>query len=934
MGISACQGYSDTLRGDRADGAHATPPGFPGILTGMTLFLLVVLVGAPRATMAGEGVLDESGGMASRWIGDPQATALAPTFDTPGAALSLWQQHVAARTVAESRQALGPFPGFAAICPPVTCNSGSPGAEWVKVEALTDRALAMTVYDPVRDRMIVIGGRNMVSFDLDAWALSLSGEQAWTHLATLGLDGLSGAAVYDPIDDRVIAYLSDYQGIGGLWELRLSPDPQWSELSPAGSGPSWYYDSNVPAAVYDPVRHRMLTIGGSDPLGQPEMGVWALSLTDTPTWSLIEPAGPTLPPGRNGCAAVYDSAHDQLVIFGGSTPDSELADMWTLSLGADPAWAEVGPGSARPSARGWASCAAAPSGSGMFLFGGYSRGQRPFGDLWYLDLSDSLRWVSVGAADTPPAPRYGGAAIVAPVTGDLFVVGGLDGSWFLNDTWVLSSGEIPTWRRIRPARAAPPSRVGHSAVYDPVRRRMIVFGGYGAAGILKDSWALELDGEREWKPLDTTGTVMPLADHAAVYDPVRDRMIVTGGVAFRSFTPQAAIYALSLSGSPVWAMLNNDLPERISGHASVYDPLRDRIIVQGGSRLDGTIGGTWALSGDDLSAEAYLASEAPGPGLAQHVLIYDPIGDQIVANGGGHAWSLSMAAGLQWVESTDLYVPMIRHVGVYDERRRRIVLHGTENPGYGVYTVAYCLPGAEDCELFSPFPFSKGGFDEAAIYDPLHDLVLLFGGTNGGWANNQTWALRISAPQAVDLLEFWAERRGQQVVVHWAISKPRTPVSFHVWRRESGKDRERVSRMALSGLDVHEFVDPEPPAGQADYWLQEVSPDGADNWHGPVHLEAGALPVLLSMAQNRPNPFNPHTSISYSLPKPGRVTITVYDVRGAHVATLVNAELSAGEQIVEWHGVDDRGIPVPSGIYFAQLDTDQGIRTVKVTLAR
>jgi len=88
------------------------------------------------------------------------------------------------------------------------------------------------------------------------------------------------------------------------------------------------------------------------------------------------------------------------------------------------------------------------------------------------------------------------------------------------------------------------------------------------------------------------------------------------------------------------------------------------------------------------------------------------------------------------------------------------------------------------------------------------------------------------------------------------------------------------------------------------------------------------------MAQNRPNPFNPHTSISYSLPKPGRVTITVYDVRGAHVATLVNAELSAGEQIVEWHGVDDRGIPVPSGIYFAQLDTDQGIRTVKVTLAR
>jgi hypothetical protein len=146
--------------------------------------------------------------------------------------------------------------------------------------------------------------------------------------------------------------------------------------------------------------------------------------------------------------------------------------------------------------------------------------------------------------------------------------------------------------------------------------------------------------------------------------------------------------------------------------------------------------------------------------------------------------------------------------------------------------------------------------------------------------------------------------------------------------------RTLLTAAVLSGRDAYEFVDGAPPAGEADYWLQEVTTDGSDHWYGPAHLAAAALPPALRLAQNHPNPFNPRTSFSFGLPRPGRAVLAIYDVRGAGVATVVDADLPAGEQSVEWNGLCNGGTPVPSGVYFARLETAAGVRTVKVTLAR
>jgi immune inhibitor A len=189
-------------------------------------------------------------------------------------------------------------------------------------------------------------------------------------------------------------------------------------------------------------------------------------------------------------------------------------------------------------------------------------------------------------------------------------------------------------------------------------------------------------------------------------------------------------------------------------------------------------------------------------------------------------------------------------------------------------------------------------------------------------------------PIAVYLAQFRAERRDQQVLVHWAISQARDNAGFYIWRQDPGSDRVRLSQTLLSGTDFYDFIDPAPPTGQAEYWLQEMTADGSENWYGPARLAAATIPTALRLAQNHPNPFNPRTSFSFGLPHPGRLMLAIYDVRGTRVATLVDTDLPAGEQSVEWTGLGDDGTPMPSGVYFARLETAAGVRTVKVTLAK
>lgn len=77
--------------------------------------------------------------------------------------------------------------------------------------------------------------------------------------------------------------------------------------------------------------------------------------------------------------------------------------------------------------------------------------------------------------------------------------------------------------------------------------------------------------------------------------------------------------------------------------------------------------------------------------------------------------------------------------------------------------------------------------------------------------------------------------------------------------------------------------------------------------------------TTFSLAQNYPNPFNPSTVIAYSLPQAADVQVTVFNLLGQKIRTLVNSTQSAGEKHTHWNGLNEIGQQVPGGVYFFKI---------------
>jgi hypothetical protein len=254
----------------------------------------------------------------------------------------------------------------------------------------------------------------------------------------------------------------------GVWALALSGDPTWTDLAPSGTPPT---PRTWAAAIYDAPRDRMVLFGGYDG-GAYFDEVWALTLDEFPVWSQLFPSG-TPPLGRNMFVAIYDASRERMVLFGGYDWGGLHGDVWALGLSGVPSWADITPG------------------------GG-------------------------------PSLRQGHMAIYDPLRDRMIVHGGWDGA-NRSDTWALSLGG-GGWTEIIPTGGTVSVRSYSQAIYDPVRDRMVVFGGWIGSGLGNDTWTLPLDGDPVWTPLAPAGSPPGLMDHhSTIYDPVADRMIVFGG---------------------------------------------------------------------------------------------------------------------------------------------------------------------------------------------------------------------------------------------------------------------------------------------------------------------------------------------------------------------------------------------------------------------
>ena len=101
-----------------------------------------------------------------------------------------------------------------------------------------------------------------------------------------------------------------------------------------------------------------------------------------------------------------------------------------------------------------------------------------------------------------------------------------------------------------------------------------------------------------------------------------------------------------------------------------------------------------------------------------------------------------------------------------------------------------------------------------------------------------------------------------------------------------------------------------------------------------LSIDNGIMPKEFVLHQNYPNPFNPVTSLRYDLPNDGLVNITIYDMVGRIVKTLLNGPQTAGFKSVQWNATNDRNEPVSAGLYLYTIQSGEFRQTKKMVFLK
>lgn len=592
------------------------------------------------------------------------------------------------------------------------------GAEWRYVPCagapMPARSDASLVYDPVRDRLVIFGGTGASAgvAPSDVWTIGLAGTPAWSQLlpADAAVPARTGhTAIYDPAGDRMIVFggmvPAGNTPMNDAWSLALSGAPAWTELAPSGATPesrTWH------TAIHDAAGERMIVYGGihwttteTTVFGD----VWALSLAGAPAWSeLPAPASPA-PLPRFEAAAAYDPLRGRMIVQGGRTSltGSTASDAWVLDLGDSPAWTPaLGSGSAPTSAEQGAIYD--PGLDRLVYEGGLGApaGRVPCGAL---SFAGALTWLPLDPPEPSPFPgrRYDAVSFFDAARGRLLVFGGVrEGTGYSNEIWSYSTGAAPGWSLVT-TNGTPPPFGGVPFAFDTARDRLVFLWGdarWYRGGTLSQAAALDL-ATLTWTPLAATGSFPPgRTDHSAVYDPVRDRIVVYGGRHYTSPSDNSGYsdgdaWSLSLA-TLAWSPIlpAGTIPPTRGHHQAYFDAPRERMVVFGGNFYTQSLvivprRDAWALALGGAPEWTSLGPDAPDEGPALH----DPESQRLVllARADMGAWALPLAGGT-W---QPLDVPGARPgpretpSAAWDPGGRRALLFGGLARGLGGSGYAY-----------------------------------------------------------------------------------------------------------------------------------------------------------------------------------------------------------------------------------------------------
>ncbi len=181
------------------------------------------------------------------------------------------------------------------------------------------------------------------------------------------------------------------------------------------------------------------------------------------------------------------------------------------------------------------------------------------------------------------------------------------------------------------------------------------------------------------------------------------------------------------------------------------------------------------------------------------------------------------------------------------------------------------------------------------------------------------------------------------VLLTWVTQSESDMIGYNVLRSQENDvntatpiNQELIQALNQSSTTTYEELDNEVEPGDYYYWIQAIENGGLTGFHGPVTVTvtdpASDIPEFTVLSNAYPNPFNPKTTIKFSVAKDETAKLTIYNVLGQVVKTYPT--YNEGNHTAEWHGIDNNNNPVGSGIYFYRLETESYKKINKMLLLK
>jgi cysteine-rich repeat protein len=484
------------------------------------------------------------------------------------------------------------------------------------------------------------------------------------------------------------------------------------------------------------------------------------------------------PVDRTLAGMAIDYAGKRAVMFGGLTPEdpstsstdlsdvdelfgTALGDTWELSARG---WTQI---DSVPSPAPRSGMAMANDGTRTYMFGGSTSGSlgSPLNDFWALD---GHQWTRLPPVDSDPnnikiGGRIGASMAYWPGHG-LILFGGKQNRFYVGDTWIYDG---TSWAPYPPAaNIAVEAREYATLTFDPVGNRLILAGGRNATSAELGSYALDESG---WTPLNPQDAPNAFASVAA-FDRQLRKVVVYGGKAKVGVVGDGSEGALWTLDGALWTKRSGGQPPTARvGATGGVEPISGHLLVFGGIFLGNcaplTCTPAKIISGEDDVWQADLSGSSPAwsrrgftraPRLTQAAYAYDVDRARIVVYGGRRAagdGSVAQAsssdvtweiAGHSWFQMSAMGPPALDDAamtyGAIGTMPSSAILFGGKKSGTGA---------TDEFWFYANGQWTAGPaagrppprYGAAMAYDPIARKALMFGGSNGTTANNETWVL-------------------------------------------------------------------------------------------------------------------------------------------------------------------------------------------------